>query len=150
MKISDNFSLDQFTISQTAIRKGIDNSPTPEALFSLEQLCKKVLEPLLPKGFKFSINSGYRGPALNKAIGGAKDSQHCKGQAVDLNPLNMTVEEFYQGIIKSGVPYDQIIQEFNSWVHVSYVSEPRRSRLRATKENGKTVYTPDPVKYESA
>ena len=143
MKLSENFDLAQFTTSQTAIRKNIDNTPPPEVLFSLEQLCNKVLEPLLKKGFKFSINSGYRSPALNKAIGGAKDSQHTKGQAADLNPIGLSVEDLYTEIIKSQIPFDQIIQEFNSWVHISYKSEPRLSKLRAIKVNGKTVYTPD-------
>jgi zinc D-Ala-D-Ala carboxypeptidase len=147
MKLSDNFELDQFTLSQTAVRNDIENFPTPEALFALQALCTKVLEPLVAKGFKFGINSGYRCPALNKLIGGAENSQHCKGQAVDLNPIGMSVEEFYQGIAKSGIPFDQLIQEFGKWVHISYVAEPRKQKLRAVKKNGKTVYEADGIKY---
>lgn len=147
MKLSDHFELEQFTLSQTAVRYDIDNFPTPEALFALEVLCKKVLEPLLAKGLKFSINSGYRCPALNTKIGGAANSQHCKGQAVDLNPIGMSVEEFYQAIAKSGVDFDQLIQEFDRWVHVSYVAEPRKQKLRAVKKDGKTVYQADGLKY---
>ena len=148
MKIGDNFELGEFTFSQTAVRHGIDNTVTPEALFALEALCKKVLDPLIAKGFKFGINSGYRCVELNKAIGGAANSQHCKGQAVDLRPKGMSVEQFYQEVIKSGVPFDQIIQEFDSWVHVSYKAEPRMEKLRAVKKDGKTVYLPDGVQYK--
>ena len=147
MNISKNITIEDLTSSQTAIRKNISNCPPPEALSSLKDLCDHILEPLISKGFKFTINSGYRSPQLNKAIGGAKDSQHCKGQAVDLKPIGFTVEEFYQKIIKSGVPFDQIIQEFNSWVHVSYAPQQRSSKLRATKENNKTVYSIDPLQY---
>ena len=148
MKITEHFELSDFTFSQTAVRKGIDNGVTPEALFALEVLCKKVLEPMLEKGFKFTINSGYRCPELNKAIGGASNSQHTKGQAVDLKPRGMGVEQFYQDFIRSGIPYDQVIQEFDSWVHISYKAEPRGERLRAVKKDGKTVYLPDGINYK--
>jgi zinc D-Ala-D-Ala carboxypeptidase len=141
MKISKSFNLEDFTVSQTAIRKNIDNTPTPKIVSSIKELCDKVLEPLIDKGFKFTINSGYRSPALNKAIGGAKNSQHVLGQAADLKPIGLTVEQFYQSIIKSGVQFDQIIQEFDSWVHVSFATPPRNQKLRATKENGKTKYS---------
>ena len=148
MKLSEHFELGDMCFSQTAVRKGIDNTVTPEALFALETLCKKVLEPLVTKGMSFSINSGFRCVELNKAIGGAANSQHCKGEAADLRPKGISVEQFYQEIIKSGVPFDQIIQEFDSWVHVSYKAEPRGQKLRAHKKDGVTVYIPDGVQYK--
>lgn len=143
MKMSDHFDLEEFTVSQTAIRNNIDNMPTAEALFYIQQLCTKILEPLVHAGLKFSINSGYRSPELNKKIGGAKNSQHCTGQAADLHPIGMTVEELYQNIARLNVPFDQLIQEYNSWVHVSYSVKPRSQKLRASKDNKKTIYTPD-------
>lgn len=143
MKLSEHFDLEKFIISQTAIRNNIDNTPSQEIIDSLKSLCEHVLEPMVKDGLKFNVSSGYRCLQLNKKIGGAKNSQHTKGQAADLTPIGMTTEEFYQSIIKLKIPFDQIIQEFNSWVHVSFATPQRGQKLRATKSNGKTIYTVD-------
>jgi hypothetical protein len=144
MKLSPNFSLEEMTVSETAARKGINNVPDEATITNLKQLCKYVLEPLRTLiGVPLLVTSGYRSPALNKAIGGAKNSQHILGQAADTHCNKYTVEQLYQLVKKSGLPFDQLIQEFNSWVHISYVPNGRGQCLRAIKVGGKTVYQKD-------
>jgi len=113
MKLSDNFSLDEFTFSNTAIRKGIDNTPSAEVIENLTQLCR-ILEFIrygIEKPIK--ITSGYRSPKLNKAVGGSKKSQHIEGKAADIQVPGMTTEELFL-FIKGNYSYDQLIQEFDS------------------------------------
>jgi len=135
--------------STTATRRGIDNTPDKEHLDNMKLLAEKIFEPLREwVGGPIRINSFYRGPELNKAIGGSSKSQHCKGQAMDIddNGCHKTNAEMYAWI-KDNVDFDQMIWEFGddenpNWVHVSYVSpEENRNRcLKAYKENGKTKY----------
>lgn len=129
MNLSSNFSLEELTTSQTAARKGLNNSPSPEVLKSLQELAifLEQLRTLLNKPIK--INSGYRSPEVNKAIGGSSNSQHCKGQAADIIVPGMTPDQVVQAIIKSSLPYDQVIREFDSWTHVSISSKPRKQAL---------------------
>ena len=91
------------------------------------------------------ISSGYRCERANTAIGGVDSSQHCKGQAADTCCPSMTVENWYQFVKKSGIEFDQLIQEFDRWVHVSYtaVGKNRKQCLRAIKVDGQTKYIPD-------
>ena len=128
---------------------GIDNTPDKEHLDNMKLLAEKIFEPLRKwvRG-PIRINSFYRGPELNKAIGGSSKSQHCKGQAMDIddNGCHKTNAEMYAWI-KDNVDFDQMIWEFGddknpNWVHVSYVSpEENRNRcLKAYRENGKTKY----------
>ncbi len=128
-----------------ATRKGIDNTPSQEIIDNLTALCVNVLEPLREWfGKPLLITSGYRSVALNKAIGGSKTSQHCFGKAADFHINGMTVEEVYRGVKICGLDYDQAIQEFSQWTHISYSGAAKKENLRATKdENGHTVYTPD-------
>ena len=84
VRLSENFSLQEFTKSQTAIRQGIDNTPGEEHLANAKELFSNVVQPVRDKFGVTVINSGYRGPALNEAVGGSSKSQHCKGQAVDI------------------------------------------------------------------
>ena len=84
VRLSENFSLQEFTKSQTAIRQGLDNTPGEEHLANAKELFANVVQPVRDNFGVTVINSGYRGPALNEAVGGSSKSQHCKGQAVDI------------------------------------------------------------------
>ena len=146
MILSNNFALKEFTESVTAIRNSVDNSPTPEHIRNIQLLVKFVLQPLreaLNKPIK--VTSGYRSESLNKLIGGSKRSQHCKGQAADLQfrvDGVMDNKAIWDKIIELGLPFDQMINEFEfSWIHISYNHEHnRKSLLEAYKENGRTKY----------
>ena len=147
--ISKHISYKEGVHSNTAIRRGIDNTPTDDQLYFMEIVAEEVFEPLREwVGGPIKINSFYRCPELNTAIGGSATSQHCKGQAMDIDDTfgRMTNAEMYYWI-KEHLDFDQMIWEFGdndnpAWVHVSYVSpEKNRNRcLKAYKENGKTKY----------
>jgi len=148
MRLSENFTLSEFTKSQTAARQDIDNTPQGEHLDAAEELFKNVVQPVRDAFGVTVINSGYRSPELNVAVGGSSRSQHCKGQAVDIECPGTPNAEMAQWIVDN-LDFDQIILEFytpgipdSGCFHVSYVSEDdnRRSILTARKENGKTVY----------
>ena len=150
VKLSENFSLQEYTKSQTAIRQGLDNTPGEEHMVSAEALFQNVVQPVRDNFGVTVINSGYRGPALNTAVGGSSNSQHCKGEAVDIEcpgTGNYDVAKW----IDENLDYDQLILEFytpgipdSGWVHVSYKAEGNRNQsLTAMKENGKTVYKPE-------
>ena len=149
MRLSKNFTLQEYTKSQTATRRGLDNTPGEEHLAKAKSLFENVVQPVREKFGVTTIKSGYRGPALNEAVGGSSKSQHCKGEAVDIEcpgTSNYTVAKF----IEDTLDYDQLILEFynpgipdSGWVHVSYIGEGNRKQsLTAMKENGKTVYKP--------
>lgn len=144
MNISEHFTIEELTFSATATRLNIDNTPTAEHIENLTQLAVNILEPLyklFPQSLR--ITSCYRSRELNRAIGGAVNSQHCWGQAVDCSCRIISIEEFYQWFKSQKLPVDQVIQEFDRWVHVSYSPKNRRQFLRAIKENGFTKYIPD-------
>ena len=148
--ISKHISYKEGVHSNTAIRRGIDNTPTDDQLYFMEIVAEEVFEPLREwVGGPIKINSFYRCPELNTAIGGSATSQHCKGQAMDIDDTfgKATNAEMYNWI-KENLDFDQMIWEFGdddnpAWVHISYVSpEKNRNRcLKAYKENGKTKYT---------
>ena len=147
--ISKHISDREGVYSTTAIRRGLDNTPNAEQLLNMRLLAEKVFEPLREwVGGPIRINSFFRGEKLNKAIGGSSKSQHCKGQAMDIDDggCNKTNAEMYR-FIKDELEFDQMIWEFGdddnpNWVHVSYVSEDKnRNRcLKAYKDKGKTKY----------
>ena len=147
--ISNHISYREGVYSTTAKRLGLDNTPNNEQLNNMELIAHEVFEPLRTYvGGPIKINSFFRSPKLNKAIGGSSRSQHCKGQAMDIDDTygRMTNAEMYH-FIKEHLDFDQIIWEFGDddnpdWVHVSYVSEEdnRRRCLKAYRENGKTQY----------
>ena len=147
VRLSKNFSLQEYTKSQTATRQGLDNTPNEEHLASATALFENVVQKVRDHFGVTVINSGYRGPALNTAVGGSSNSQHCKGEAVDIEcpgTGNYDVAKW----IEDNLDFDQLILEFytpgipdSGWVHVSYKSEGNRKQsLTAMKENGKTVY----------
>ena len=150
VRLSKNFSLQEFTKSQTATRQGLDNAPNDEHLASATALFENVVQKVRHNFGVTVINSGYRGPALNTAVGGSSNSQHCKGEAVDIEcpgTGNYDVAKW----IEDNCDFDQLILEFytpgipdSGWVHVSYKAEGNRKQsLTAMKENGKTVYKPE-------
>ena len=147
--ISKHISDREGVYSTTATRKGLANKPDQFQLANMKLLAEKVFEPLREwVGGPIRINSFFRCKALNKAIGGSTSSQHCKGQAMDIDDggCKKTNAEMYEWI-KKNLDFDQMIWEFGdeknpNWVHVSYVSpEENRNRcLKAFKHHGKTKY----------
>ncbi|MFH1429110.1 MAG: D-Ala-D-Ala carboxypeptidase family metallohydrolase [Candidatus Margulisiibacteriota bacterium] len=142
MKITEHFTWEELTCSDTAVRKGIDNNPGEQEKENIEWLCKKILEPVRFHKGPVIITSGYRSPKVNSLIGGSATSQHCFGQAADIVVPAMTIEELFQWIINdTQLPFDQCIQEYGRWVHLSYSRDRQRKQaLRAVLEGGKTRY----------
>ena len=149
MKISDHISYKEGIKSNTALRKGIDNTPNRYEQTNMEVTAEKIFEPLRKwVGGPIKINSFYRCEELNRTIGGSSKSQHCQGRAIDLDDTfgyksNAAMFDY----IRNNLSFDQLIWEFGddnnpAWVHVSYVSEDQnRVRvMRAEKVNGKTNY----------
>lgn len=143
-KLSTNVSEAEFIKSNTASARGIDNSfVSDEHRNNAKLLCEKVFQPLRAFiGKPIKISSGYRSPKLNKAVGGSSTSQHCYGQAMDIDSSEAGMNKKYFDYIKDNLDFDQLINEFDySWIHVSYKSSGNRKQiLRAVKKNGKTVY----------
>ena len=142
--LTEHFTLAEMTFSDTATRKGIDNTPTEAIVVNLALLCERVLEPLRDALGPVHITSGYRSPDLNVAIGGSRTSSHMEGKAADVNVPGKTLAEVFNWL-QANAPYDQIIREFppGGWVHCSYdIDRNRLQGLLAVSENGKTVYRP--------
>lgn len=145
---SKYFTLEDFTFSQTAERKGIDNTPTEKDIKNLEWLCQKILDPLQSKiKKKITVSSGFRNLELNKEVGStSKSSQHLFGKAADIIVSGMTAQQVFDFIVKkTKLPFDQIIMEFGRWVHISYDRDKTTQRGKktvATKINGKVKYLP--------
>ena len=147
--ISKHISSKEGVYSRTATRLNIDNTPTDEPERNMVLVAEEIFEPLRTYvGGPIKINSFYRSPELNRAIGGSSKSQHCKGQAIDIDDTfgKMSNAEMYE-FIKDNLDFDQMIWEFGDdknpdWVHVSYVSpaDNRNRCLKAYKDNGKTKY----------
>jgi len=149
MSISKHISYKEGVYSRTALRRGIKNNPNAEQMENMVAIAEEVFEPLrMWVGGPIKINSFFRSPELNKAIGGSGKSQHCHGQAIDLDDTfgRATNAEMYE-FIKQNLDFDQMIWEFGDdenpdWVHVSYISpDQNRNRcLKAYKKSGKTNY----------
>lgn len=137
MNLSPNFTLAELTRSDIALRKGLDNTPDDLAVKRLKALCTNILEPLREKFGAIRVNNGYRSPAVNEAIGGAKASQHMKGEAADIEAVDPKVTNADLAFwIAKELPFDQVILECytpgdprSGWVHVSYVPVGRREQL---------------------
>ena len=119
MKLSPNFTLEELTASETAVRYGIDNTPDNEVLMNLRRLALFLEEVRKAVGMPLHINSAYRSVEANRIVGGKSTSQHCRGAAADIKVKDMTPDQVVRAIIKAGLPYDQVIREFDSWTHVS-------------------------------
>ena len=141
MKLTEHFTLEEFTHSNIASRLRIDNR-VPDELMANIQLTANKLE-LVRKvlGFPIMITSGYRCPLLNARVGGVSTSAHTKGLAVDFHCAYGTPKEICQRLIDTGVQFDKLIQEHNQWVHVGFSPNYNRQIvLTAIKNSGKTVY----------
>jgi len=149
MKISDHITYAEAIHSNTAKRKGIDNTPSQTQVDAMKLLAEKVFEPLRKwVGGPIKVNSFFRSVTLNETIGGVASSQHCKGQAIDIDDVYgyKSNAEMYKWV-QENLDYDQMIWEFGTdtqpnWVHISYVSEEenRNKCLKAYKEHSKTKY----------
>jgi uncharacterized protein YcbK (DUF882 family) len=144
MKLTENFSLNEMLKSQTALRKGINNKPhEPSVVTNLQTLCEKVLQPVRDKFGPVTINSGYRCPELNKAVGSSDKSQHMVGQAADIEVPTVSNKEVAEWI-RDNCDFDQLILEFyngvdprSGWVHVSYVdADKNRKQALTINKNG--------------
>ena len=153
MKLTTNFSLAELTASQTAARKGIPNNPSAGQIENLKKLCESILQPIRNHyDAPVIVSSGYRSAELSINIGSSEKSQHCKGEAADIQVSGIDNKKLAQ-YIKNNLDYDQLILEFykeeegphSGWVHVSYVGKGnRKESLTATRSDttNKTVYSP--------
>lgn len=148
MQLSEHFALAEMCKSATGLRLGIANDPTPDVIANLTQLCVNVLEPIRAHyGRPVRVFSGYRCPDLNKAVHGARGSQHMTGEAADIEIPGIANAELAHWIAAGNVPFDQVILEFyergvpdSGWVHVSFRPHGRGDVLTAERVNGRTVY----------
>ena len=151
MQLSKNLSLAEVMRSETAKRKGISNMPTPEHIENFKKLAENVFQPIREHfGVPIHISSGYRSKALNTVVGGSLSSQHCSGEAIDIDMdgTSITNKQIFD-FIKENLNFDQMIWEFGTdtnpdWVHVSYEStgKQRKQILKAVKAGGATKYLP--------
>jgi zinc D-Ala-D-Ala carboxypeptidase len=150
MQLTSNFSLAELVKSETALRHDMDNTPGETEIENLKQLCEQVLQPVrnhFQTGVK--VNSGFRHPEVNAKVGGSKTSDHCKGQAADIEIPGIPNADLAIWIMDN-LQYTQLILEFytpgipdSGWVHVSYdPANLKKQNLTAVKKDGKTVYLP--------
>ena len=153
MKLSEHLDLAEVVKSDSAKRKGISNMPTPEHIENFKKLAVNVFEPIRKHfGVPIHISSGYRSKELNAVIGGSLTSQHCSGEAIDIDmdgSAHGVTNKMVFDFIKNNLSFDQMIFEFGTkdapdWVHVSYEStgKQRKQVLRAVKQGGATKYEP--------
>ena len=146
MRLSKNFILSEITRSNTAKRLGIDNGPNKNHLRSIQRLITNLIQPMRDALGPIRISSGYRNPNVNRAIGGSTKSQHCKGEALDLQfweDGKICNKEIYDWVLSSDVEFDQMINEFDfAWIHISLKKEDNRKQvLEAYKdEDNDTKY----------
>ena len=146
MRLSKNFTLNEMCFSQTALRKNIDNSPNPEIINNLKLLTENILQKLRDQLGAIRVTSGYRSPALNRAIGGARKSMHMTGNSADIVIIRdgkMDNRLIFDAVIELGLEFDQMIWEFGGkWIHISYNKDCNRHQiLEAYKDdNNKTKY----------
>tara|TARA_R110002020_G_scaffold283742_1_gene499402 strand:- start:1250 stop:1729 length:480 start_codon:yes stop_codon:yes gene_type:complete len=156
MKLSKNFSLNEFLKSNVATRRNISNEPTSEGIVQMQILCQELLQPIRSSLGPLRINSGWRSMELNKALGGAykvvngkykATSQHCKGQAADLKYMDsegcVDNQQIWDFVLDSGLEFDQMINEFDwTWIHISFNKGKNRNQLLEAYRgsDGKTKY----------
>lgn len=150
MQLTANFSLNEMIKSETALRHDLDNTPGETEIENLRVLCEQILQPIRDAyGRGVKVNSGFRHPNVNAAVGGSKTSDHCKGQAADIEIPGIPNADLAQ-YIADNFDFTQLILEFytpgipdSGWVHVSYdPNNLKKQVMTAMRENGKTVYKP--------
>lgn len=145
-RLSAHFTLAEMTASNTAARKGIANVMGPgihdQLILTADKMeaVRRILN-----GHPIRVLSGYRSPAVNKAVGGSRTSAHMTGHAVDFTCPDFGTSHqvavfLAQGLAIAGIPFDQLIEEFGQWVHIGFGPGTRGQRLTARKEGGRTVY----------
>tara|TARA_R100000935_G_scaffold50554_1_gene76516 strand:+ start:102 stop:557 length:456 start_codon:yes stop_codon:yes gene_type:complete len=146
MRLSNNFVLSEITRSNTAKRLGLDNGPNKDHLRNIQRIVSNLIQPMRDALGPIRISSGYRNPNVNRAIGGSTKSQHCKGEALDLqfwNDGKISNKEIYKWVLDSKIEFDQMINEFDfAWIHISLKKEGNRKQvLEAYKdEDNDTKY----------
>jgi len=137
MFITPHFTLSEMTVSQTAARAGLDNTPSPEVISNLRLLCQALEHVRALFASPVIISSGYRSPTVNARVGGARNSQHISGLAADFTVIGIANREVIRRVSESVVAFDQLILEFDNWVHLSVsATAPRREVLTIRKGTG--------------
>lgn len=134
MQLSPHFSLEEMTLSETGVRHHADNTPDAEHLERLTRTCAKMEQVRDLLGAAISVSSGYRSPEVNALVGGAKNSAHVLGYAVDFNcrqvgPPLVVAKVLKEARQKGLLKYDQLIHEFGSWAHISFDPQARQQDL---------------------
>ena len=149
MKLSNNFTLEELTKSQEAIRLGIPNEPNEDHIFNLQLLCQYILQPVRDNfNLPMTVSSGYRSAELCERIGSSSKSQHTRGEAADFEVFGLSNKDVSDWIVKN-LDYDQCILEFwtpdepnSGWIHCSYsAAKNRRQYLKASRQDGKVIYS---------
>lgn len=136
MNLSEHFTLDEATYSETAIRLGIPNLPSELQLANMKHAAA-CLEPLREVTGPLRINSWLRLPEVNVAVGGSKVSSHMDGFAIDISSTKMTPIELCRKVEELNIKFDQMIHEFGRWMHISFAPEMRQQKLTIFKPEGK-------------
>jgi hypothetical protein len=140
LRLSENFTLEEFLVSQTAARNDIDMTPSEGIIANLTDYCQHLLQPLRDETGPIFISSGYRPIVLNTLIGGSDTSAHVHGKAADFRVLGLSPYETCIKIMEMELPYDQVIHEFGRWTHMGAADEPRNEELTAYKDGIQTRY----------
>jgi uncharacterized protein YcbK (DUF882 family) len=130
MNLTENFSLQELTVSETAVRKGLDNTPNATEVANLVRVAELLEKVRTLLGKPIILNSGFRSKAVNDAVGSRDTSQHRIGCAADIRVPGMTPREVVEACIAANIPFDQIIEEFGSWTHISVPDSPSRPPRR--------------------
>ena len=133
MKLTPNFSLEELTHSEIAERLGLDNTPDETVKANLVRLARMLEDVRRALGRPIMVNSAYRSPKVNEAVGSKPTSQHCIGCAADIKVPGLTPDNIVKEILKTNIEFDQLIREFDSWVHISipnkFADKPRKQVL---------------------
>jgi len=148
MRLSKNFTLDEFLVSQTAERLGIDMHPPELIVDNIKNLVRACLQPLRDECGPIYVSSGYRPLELNTRIGGSKTSAHVRGDAVDFRVARMTPFEVCELVVAMELPFDQIIHEFGRWTHMGVADILRGEQLTAYRKDGKVRYVKGIIRME--
>lgn len=136
MNLSEHFTLEEATFSETAVRRGLDNSPSMLQLANMKVAAQK-LEQVRALIGPLHVNSWLRLPAVNVAVGGSKISSHMDGWAIDVSCTKLTPYQLCQEVLKAGIKFDQLIHEYGRWMHISFVPELRQQKLTIFNPQGK-------------